>query len=156
MHVKGLGVFVKQINMNKELKKKILELRDVDQEARFACKPDKITFENYRVFLIDMANNDFIKNKIIKSYGYPTQDLIGKEGMKAFWLLIQHQDRDIELQKECLENCDFEPKEKALLTDRILYNQGKKLKYGTLSVGESVKDVDKNRKEIGLEPLDKK
>lgn len=140
--------------MNKQLQKQIIAIKDIDQKERFACKPDKITFRNYRVFLVDMANNDLIKS-IIKKNGYPTHEMIDKEGMKAFWLLIQHQDKDIQLQKDCLKYCDFKPEEKAFLTDRILYNEGKKLKYGTLLVGKSVKDVDKNRKKIGLKPLKK-
>lgn len=110
--------------------------------------------KNYTVYLIDLVNNDLIK-RIIKKHGYPTQKMISKEGMKAFWLLIQHQDNDVELQKQCLEQCDFEPKNKAFLTDRVLINQDKKQIYGTQFMGE-IKDkenVDKRRAKMGLESL---
>ena len=59
--------------------------------------------------------------------------------MKAFWLLIQHQDNDVELQKQCLKRCNFELKNNAFLTDRVLINQGKKQIYGTQFIGE-IKD----------------
>lgn len=127
----------------------------MDQEARFACDLKKLTLKNYFVYLVDMVNNDLIKN-IIKTSGYPTKESVGKEGMKAFWLLIQHQDKDVKLQKKCLEICDFELTEKAFLIDRVLLNQGKKQIYGTQFVGEieNKENVDKRRAEMGLEPLE--
>lgn len=140
--------------MNKKLKQKIIQMKNIDQKMRFACNPKKLTVKNYMVFLTDMVNNDLIKG-VIKAYGYPLQKLIGKEGMKAFWLLIQHQDKDVELQKKCLKNCDFEPKEKAFLTDRILLNQNKKQIYGT-QFNCKIKDeknVNKCREKMGLELL---
>jgi len=141
--------------MNKELQQKIIKIKDIEQKARFACKPGEMSIKNYTVFLVDMVNNDYIKNYIIKPYGYPTQESIGKKGMEAFWLLIQHQDRDLKFQEECLKNCDFENEEKAFLTDRVLLNQGKKQLYGTQFIGEikDKKNVDKRRKAMGLKPL---
>ena len=75
--------------------------------------------------------------------------------MKAFWLLIQHQDNDVELQKQCLKRCNFELKNNAFLTDRVLINQVKKQIYGTQFIGEikDKKNVDKRRAKMGLEPL---
>ena len=108
------------------------------------------------VYLVDLVNNDLIK-RIIKKYGYPSQKMIGKDGMQAFWLLVQHQDNDIELQKKCLEQCDFEHRNKAFLTDRVLINQGKKQIYGTQFIGEirDKKNVNKRRTKMGLESLEK-
>jgi len=142
--------------MNKELQQKIIKIRDIEQKARLACKPGKMSIKNYTVFLVDMANNDYIKNYIIKPYGYPNHKMIGKKGMEAFWLLIQHQDRDPKLQEQCLKNCDFNDRNKAYLIDRVLINQGKKQIYGTQLIGEikDKKNVDKRRKEMGLESLE--
>lgn len=51
--------------------------------------------------------------------------------MAAFWILIQHQDYDVALQKACLKRCDFERKHREYLTDRIALNEGRKQTYGT-------------------------
>jgi len=140
--------------MNKKLQQRIIQAKNIDQKARFDCKQGELTIKNYMVYLVDLVNNDLIKH-IIKENGYPTQKMIGKKGIKAFWLLIQHQDNDVELQKQCLEQCDFELENKAFLIDRVLINQGKKQIYGTQFIGE-IKDknnVDKRRAKIGLKPL---
>ena len=137
--------------MNKKLQQQIIQAKDIDQKTRFDCKPNKLTIKNYMVYLVDLVNNDLIK-RIIKKHGYPTQKMIGKKAMQAFWLLVQHQDNDVKLQKQCLERCNFEPKNKAFLTDRVLINQGKKQIYGTQFMGD-IKDkrnVDKRRVKIGL------
>jgi|TARA_Y100000031_G_scaffold155565_1_gene206727 hypothetical protein len=141
--------------MDKKLQQQIIQAKDIDQKARFDCKPGKLTMKNYTVYLVDLVNNDLIKH-IIKEHGYPIQKMVGKKGMEAFWLLVQHQDKDVELQKQCLEQCDFEPKNKAFLTDRVLINQGKKQIYGTQFTGEirDKKNVDKRRAKMGLESLE--
>ena len=140
--------------MNKKLQQQIIQAKDIDQKARFDCKPNKLTIKNYMLYLVDLVNNDLIKH-IIKKHGYPTQKMIGKKGMQAFWLLAQHQDNDVKLQKQCLERCDFEPKNKAFLTDRVLINQDKKQIYGTQFIGDirDKKNVDKRRAKMGLESL---
>ncbi len=114
------------------------------------------------VYLVDAINNFRIK-EIIGEHGYPTHKLLGKQGMKDFWLLVQHQDEDLELQQSCLSNCDFASIERAYLTDRILLAEGKKQIYGTqftrknkklvLRPVRNRKDIDKLRKKAGLETL---
>jgi len=153
---------------NKKLAEYIIELARVDQGARSLRfeKPELVKgIPNYLVYAIDGVNNLRIK-KIISDFGYPTQKLIGKRAMDSFYILAQHQDFDLELQKECLKNCDFQPKYMAHLTDRILVNSGKKQIYGTQfqrdknlnSIPkpiEDIKNLDKRRKLVGLEPFKK-
>lgn len=116
---------------SKTLLRQIEEMVFLDQSARkIAGRSKKFDETNIIVYLVDAAHNQKIY-KIIKKYGYPSAQIIGKKGMESFWLLIQHQDQDLELQKACLKKCDFAPKEKAYLTDRVLVNQGKNQKYGT-------------------------
>lgn len=121
--------------MNEPLIKIIKEMAKVDQDVRFkakesAEKSDNLTSYHYLVYAID-AVHQFRLRQLIETYGYPTKKHVGAEGLKAFWLLIQHQDFDLDLQKKCLEQCDFDPEEKAHLTDRVLVNEGKEQKYGT-------------------------
>jgi len=152
------------MKINKDLAKRIIELAKVDQGVRSLNfeKPELVRgIPNYLVYAIDGINNIKIR-KIINDFGHPTKKLIGRQAMKSFWILIQHQDFDLELQKECMKNCDFEPKEKALLTDRVLVNEGKKQIYGTQFHRdkkmnliprpiEDIKNLEKRRKSIGLE-----
>lgn len=150
--------------MNKQLQQRIIQAKDIDQKTRLACRSHKLTMKNYMVYLVDLVNNDLIKH-IIKKHGYPTQKLIDKKGMKAFWLLIQHQDNDVKLQEQCLKYCDFEDKNKAFLTDRVLVSKGKKQLYGTQFyrnekgkiVPRSIKNpsqLNKRREKVGLESFE--
>lgn len=41
--------------------------------------------------------------KIIGEYGWSGTSVVGKDGSHEFWLLVQHQDKDVELQLECLK-----------------------------------------------------
>lgn len=121
--------------MNEPLIKIIKEMAKVDQDVRFKAKEssknsDGLTIYNYLVYTVD-AVHQFRLRQLIETYGYPTKQQVGVEGLKDFWLLIQHQDFDLDLQKKCLEQCDFDPEEKAHLTDRILIAEGKEQKYGT-------------------------
>jgi hypothetical protein len=104
---------------------RVLEMAKVDQDLRFSG-------QKYLVYVTDFVHGQRLRG-LIREYGYPTQKTLGKEGMAAFWLLIQHQDYDLELQKACLQKCDFEKSHFEHLTDRILVNEGKKQRYGTQS-----------------------
>lgn len=174
------------MKINKKLALQIKEMFDIDQDLRIQgamnvkltqplitlCEENKKTKKksklglglvNFMVYMLDAVHNYRIL-KIIKECGYPTKKLIGKKAMFYFWVLIQHQDFDSRLQKMCLENCDFEPKEKAHLTDRILINQGKKQKFGTQFIRKENKlvprpiidkrNVNKRRKEYNLDTLE--
>ncbi|NQU84083.1 MAG: hypothetical protein HQ536_05230, partial [Parcubacteria group bacterium] len=139
--------------INKKLASQIKQMFDIDQDVRMQvmsnkslnvplsdfCSEEKNTstktklgfsMANFLVYSIDAIHNEKLR-RIIKDYGFPNTKLLGKDGLFSFWLLIQHQDEDIKLQEDCLKNCDFEPKEKAYLTDRILVGLGKKQIYGT-------------------------
>ena len=117
--------------INKILAKKIKEMTDIDQKTRkLYLKEMKNDFLQPLVYCLDIVNN-YLIYKIIKEYGFPNKKNIGVKTLKKFWLLVQHQDLDIKLQKECLKNCNFNLKERAYLTDRVLVNEGKKQIYGT-------------------------
>ena len=147
--------------MNKLLKKYISQL--VEQDQKFRKNLVREELGSYLVYLVDSVHNQLI-HRILDQHDYPTQRLIGRQGMKDFWLLVQHQDLDIKLQEGCLANSDFEPREKALLTDRVLINKGEKQIYGTQfyrnSTGKliprpikKISQLEKVRKSVGLIPF---
>lgn len=150
--------------MNKKLAEQIIEMRNIDQDLRTQA-PKKVATElvNYAVYIIDEVHNSRIK-RIVAEYDFPTADLVGRDAMSAFWLLIQHQDYDLKLQQGALEKCDFIPKERAFLVDRILINKDDKQIYGTQTQRtesgfepfpiEDETNVDERRKSVGLSSLE--
>ena len=107
--------------LNQKLIKEIKEMFDIDQELRNSWVNKKLTepliswgeddegrkpktkmglgLANYLVYLIDATHNTKIQ-RIINKYGYPISNLIGKKGMFNFFILVQHQDYDLELLKK--------------------------------------------------------
>lgn len=150
--------------MNTILAQQIIEMSQVDHNLRKqAPKGPALEFINYLIYAIDEVHNSRIK-RIITEYGFPTVGLIGRDALSAFWLLVQHQRYERKLQEEALAKCDFLPNEKALLTDRILINNGEKQIYGTQFQRsgsmfepfpiENEKEVNKRRKDMGLSTLE--
>jgi len=115
-------------------------------------------------------NNRRLK-EIVKTHGWPGNTLVGKDGAKAAWYLIQHAVSDTEFMNYCLpllkaavENNDTESAYFAYLQDRVLVSSGKPQIYGTqhdiddngLAFPLPIKDpdnVESMREQVGLEPL---
>ena len=75
--------------------------------------------------------------EIVERHGWPTFTLVGKDGAKAAWLLVQHADLSPKFQRKCLDlmtKCtrdEIFPDDLAYLTDRVLLAEGKNQVYGT-------------------------
>ncbi len=153
--------------MNKNLAKILNKIAVIDQRMR--KKAVKTGIWDRR---IDRRNTLKIK-EIIKKYGWPTINLVGKKASKNTWLLVQHADHDVKFQKKCLglmENiCKINPNlinkaNIAYLKDRILVNEGKPQLFGTQFFTnkkgifgprpiKDIKNFNKRRKEYNLPPL---
>lgn len=115
-----------------------------------------------------------ILEKVFDQYGYPGYDMVGKEGEKNFWLMVQHCDKTPEFQKKVLNamkvqvsKSNADPKNYAYLTDRVLLNTGDKQVYGTqvtynVTICQAIPrplvdsaNVNARRKEVGLEVIEK-
>ena len=117
---------------------------------------------------VDRKNTARLK-EIVDRYGWPAKSLVGDDGARAAWLLVQHADKDPEFQKKCLALMKQLPKGEvsgqhlAYLTDRVLVGEKKKQVYGTqceIIKGEvkfrpieNEANVDKRRAEVGLPSL---
>ena len=123
-----------------------------------------------RMKAVHEKNNARIK-EIINQYGWPGFSLVGKEGSKAAWLIVQHAVLDTDFMDKCLpllQNAITQGEAEgwclAYLQDRVLTMSGKPQKYGTqhdidengiaypLPI-EDPEKVETLRKEVGLEPL---
>jgi hypothetical protein len=76
--------------------------------------------------------------QLIAEFGWPTFDMVGKDGASAAWLIAQHADFDVTLQKQArdllaaaVEVGQGDPAELAYLTDRVAVNSGMPQTYGT-------------------------
>lgn len=106
--------------------------------------------------------------------GFIGYDLAGKEGSKNFWLMVQHSDHNPTFQTKVLEKMKVEidndnanPSNYGLLVDRVKVNTGKAQVYGTqvtynFNTGQAYPktledsiNVNKRRKSIGLEPIER-
>jgi len=110
--------------------------------------------------------------ELFDAYGYLGADRVGTKAADAFWLLVQHADRDVAFQQRVVEAMkpvvargDARPDNLAYLTDRVLANSGRPQVYGTQVTYENrtgrilpkpLEDpagVDARRAEVGMEPL---
>lgn len=110
--------------------------------------------------------------EIMNEYGWPTAERVGEEAASAAWLIAQHADRQLDVQRRALHLMrqavsagSASPRELAFLHDRTLVNEGREQVYGTQIAG--VKDgapvpwpcveperMDELRAEVGIEPFD--
>jgi hypothetical protein len=165
-------VLVVDAQTDEKLRSELLAMRDRDQAAREACDKgttdDRITCYVKIAEDVDRPNTERLK-AILKAGGFPDAKAVGKDGVEAFYLILQHS-ADIELKKQCLEHITkaFEAKllapiSYANFTDRLLVNLGKPQVYGSnfelkdgklvMSAAEDLNNLDKRRAKIGLPPI---
>jgi hypothetical protein len=157
------------------LRKQLLGMFKIDQDARDALikagiqKPDPKLAK--RMLEVDAANLKKLK-PIIASHGFPTPSMVGKDGVDAAFILVQHADSDPGFQAKVLPQLARLRKQGAvsgqdfaMLTDRVLRAQHKRQRYGTqffnkhthgVMVPEPMQDpahVDARRARVGLPPL---
>ncbi len=117
--------------LNTELKAEVLAMCAEDQSARLKIADYKNISEEERkkISEIDAKHNLRLK-KIISTYGWPGIHLVGVKGAMGIWLLVQHQDHDVEFQKRCLAllkeavgKQDAQYHEYAYLLDRVRKNE---------------------------------
>ncbi|MFW0837390.1 MAG: DUF6624 domain-containing protein [Candidatus Komeilibacteria bacterium] len=155
---------------NKQLIESITKRAKADQKLRARVQKGGITNKEWnKVLKLDEQNIKFVK-KTIDKYGWPTFDLIGKRASHYFWLLVQHADKDIKLQKKALQSLKEEvsrgqayARNFAYLTDRVLTAESKKQVYGTQFIVKgkklvvkpvrNMKKVNQLRKSASLTPL---
>lgn len=144
-----------------------------DQEARLAwlaAPGDRATARALDV--VDADNLAWLES-LVRERGFPTAQQVGEAGIHDAWLLLQHADRDPQLQAAMLPALvqrhaagELPPNDLARLTDRVLRAQHQPQRYGTqfpasawLSNrfvppdGVDAAAIDARRAELGLMPL---
>jgi hypothetical protein len=150
---------------NPALRTELLAMLKLDQEVR-TLEASQEDWDR-----VEKANTDRMR-QILDQHGWPGYELVGKDGAQAAWALIQHADRDLELQKRGLElmrraadEGDADPSDLAFLVDRVRVAERKPQVYGTQwetdpqgqwrprTPIEDEAKVDERRAGVGLKPL---
>jgi hypothetical protein len=168
---------------NPELQRKLAIMFIDDQNVRMnrmdglikkynVSEQELIALDDYKTH-VDLENQKKLKEIIIQ-YGFPTKKLVGKDGMEAIFHIIQHAGDDLEWQAAQLQKVenavkigDMEMKDYVYLYDRIKLHANLPQRWGTqcssvnkkenlviLHTVEDLVNLDKRRKEVGLEPID--
>lgn len=158
---------VKEPALRRELLKRVEQDQAIRDEltSKGIENPDKAIIERMRA--IDASNTQRMRT-IVRHYGWPNPQLVGRDGTDAAFLLIQHanlafQKKMLPLVEKAYKRGELLGENYALLLDRVLVGEGKPQVYGTqmkLKGKEFVPDpiqdmsnVDKRRAEVGLPPL---
>lgn len=166
--------------LNESLRARLEIMVEKDQEPRqklteFDKNNIPHTSSSYQLVLkemeeVDSQNTEAMK-EIVDEHGWPGYSLVGKEGARLAWLLVQHADKDVDFQEKCLdlfkkavEKGDAPKKNLAYLTDRVRLNRGKPQIFGTqcqvskqgivLRPVEDEDNLNARRLEYGLESVE--
>jgi hypothetical protein len=109
--------------------------------------------------------------KILAEYGWLSADIVGEQGNRTLFLVIQHspdykvQQKYLPMMREAVKKGNADSKRLALLEDRVALGEGKKQIYGSqlemdyktnlyvLSPLIDPGNVDKRRAEVGLKSI---
>ncbi|WP_223189789.1 DUF6624 domain-containing protein [Nonomuraea terrae] len=150
---------------NPELRAELLRMFKADQEIR-TLEASQEDWDR-----VEKTNTERMR-QILDEHGWPGYAMVGKDGAQAAWALVQHADRDLDLQRrglelmrQAVEKGDADRSELAYLVDRVRVAERKPQVYGTQwettpegewrprTQIENEAQVDQRRADMGLEPL---
>jgi hypothetical protein len=144
----------------RDLRRELLDMMEADQAERTGASETNG----------DEPRADRLR-EIIDQHGWPTFDLVGRDGASAAWLIAQHAAFDVQFQAEVLDLMraaldagQADPTEVAYLEDRVAVNRGEPQRYGTqvrcrggrpepATPLVDPEAVDARRADVGLDPL---
>ena len=173
-----LNIKRKEAKLNKQLIQQLDSVFARDQKYRVKKKGEEIfgldsnEMNQLRKSIKENDSINLIKVKsIIDSFGWLGKDVIGVKGNETLFLVIQHsdpktQEKYLPIMREAVRIGQAEASSLALLEDRVAISQGKKQIYGSqieqdpktgkfiILPIEDEANVNKRRKEVGLDPLE--
>jgi hypothetical protein len=167
---------MKQNNSNTielELREQLLTMAAQDQKLREELLNSQRLFDGYDEELEKLHYEHAQRlEKIIQAKGWPTESMVGVDGARAAWLILQHAIGRPDLLRKCLpllqqaaQRGEIDAKSPAYLEDRICFFQRQPQKFGTqfdwdedgnLSPWQiqDLARVDELREKIGLPSLE--
>ncbi|TNY36227.1 DUF6624 domain-containing protein [Thermomonospora catenispora] len=126
--------------MNEELAQELIAMGRADGAAAHKALSDDFA-ERLQWRRLTAEHGDRLM-QIMDEHGWPTADEVGTEAARAAWLIAQHADRQLEVQRRALrllERAVAEgragARELAFLRDRVRVNEGRPQIYGTQIAG---------------------
>ncbi|TCK08662.1 DUF6624 domain-containing protein [Marinobacterium mangrovicola] len=133
--------------MNQSLADELIRMMSKDQQVlQQLFDSGELPSDAYhpRIKALHQANTSRLK-EMISAHGWPGISLVGEEGAKAAWLVVQHSVSDPEFMAECIGlleaavgRSDVAGWQLAFLQDRVCTLAGKPQYYGTQF------DIDEN------------
>ena len=130
--------------LNQPLKKELAAIYVTDQGTRSKMDSVQKNFTmqspQWEALMADMKTTDERNTKrvveMIEQHGWPGNNLVGRRGSTAAFLVIQHADAEIQrkylpLMRKAAAKGELAKSELALLEDRVLVRQGKLQIYGS-------------------------
>ena len=147
----------------------LLERGKRDQDVRMRMdytddSPDNPVLKE--MLKVDRDNTDWLRSHV-EQFGFPGISTVGEEGAASAWAIAQHSPDD-DFRATALQHMEANPKDhradlRAIMTDRVLRDQGKPQLYGTQYETKDGKNVpfpiqdpdkvDELRKSMGMGPL---
>ena len=139
-----------------------------DYQERYGSQ-SKEMMELYKTMMKTDSLNLIIVKTILDKYGWLGEDVVGKNGVSALFLVIQHsdlktQEKYLPSMKGAVKNGKARASDLALLIDRVEMGNGRPQIYGsqiTMKEGKPAiyqiidePNVNKRRAEAGLQPLE--
>lgn len=149
------------------LRRELLALMHEDQAARAAWLADPDSLRAADMLAAVDAKTTARMRQVVATHGWPGWRLVGRDGARAAWLLVQHADRDVEFQAGCLARLtdavargDAAAADAAYLHDRLAVARGEPQRYGTQFDAQlrpqPIEDearIDERRRSVGLGSL---
>jgi hypothetical protein len=158
--------------MDTRLRQRLLEMAAEDERVRASLAGSGVLHEGYVPEMSEVhRRNAADLREIVDRHGWPGRSLVGEDGARAAWIILQHAIGDPDLQKRCLpllweavKRGEAEPAHAAYLEDRIRFFHRLPQGYGTqFDWDESGQmspwtlarpdRVDEDRRSVGLPPL---
>jgi len=110
--------------MNKQIQNQIIQMSKISIKARQkASKKEKMTIENYQVFMIDQLNL-FLLKKFIKKNGYPKKDILQENTIFHFAHLLKDvSELDPSFVIKCLKNSYIPKKHKEQINSLMEFHK---------------------------------
>lgn len=159
--------------MNAALRDELIAMAEEDQRVRAALAADGSLFEGYHPAMQHIHDSNAARlTAMIQQHGWPGRSLVGEEGARAAWLIVQHAighpdllRRGLVLLQQAAARGDVPACDVAMLHDRICFFEGRPQRYGTQYdwnengemvpwLVEDAAGVDQRRREVGLPPLE--
>ena len=155
--------------MDEALAQELIAMTDEDRRLQGGALSDDFAAQlAYR--RVTVGNGDRLA-RILDTHGWPTISLVGAEAARRAWLIAQHADRQLDLQRravtlmtEAVDAREASAEHLAMLRDRLLVNEGRSQIYGTQIAGvvdgapvpwpcDEPEHLDDRRAAVGLEPF---